>query len=161
MFCPRPDLVDASDVRLPDRVGKRSRANALNIVSVVDQLAGGFNGALGAWMPANVVNRVYSILHMPCHDALMISEDPWGGKRVLLPTGVGYILGRRPKRQYNRDSCLEDAKWPLQRRTSGHGTCATGTATWGGVVCSVGIASEPWRADTAIRFTAMPMARAP
>jgi hypothetical protein len=40
-------------------------ANAIDIATVINKTASGFEGLLGAWMPCNVRCRVFAILNVP------------------------------------------------------------------------------------------------
>ena len=67
--CSRPDVVDAGDLDLSDRVAQRPGADAENIVAVIDKTAGGFDRPLGARVPVDVLRRGMPILNMPGHCA--------------------------------------------------------------------------------------------
>ena len=89
MFFPSPDGVDTGYLVSSDRVDERSCADAANIAAVIDKTAGGFDGLLGAWMPHDVVRRVFPILNVPRHSMIRIGPALASGKLVLLLSGMG------------------------------------------------------------------------
>ena len=66
-FRSRPHGVDGGDLLSIDRVGERPGANAIDIATVINKTASGFDGLLGAWMLRDVRCRVFAILNVPHH----------------------------------------------------------------------------------------------
>jgi hypothetical protein len=75
MFCPGPDGINTGDFVFADRIGERPGANAIDIAAIINQMAGRFDGQLGAWIPDDVIHRGQSILNVPCHGH-RIGEKP-------------------------------------------------------------------------------------
>jgi hypothetical protein len=66
-YCPCPEGINTGDFALADRIGERPGANAVDIAAIINQMAGRFDGQLGAGIPGDVIHRAHSILNVPCH----------------------------------------------------------------------------------------------
>jgi hypothetical protein len=62
---PRPEGIDSGDLIFRYRVVERSRADAVNVATLVDKGAGSLNGLFGGCIPRDMVHLVFSILDMP------------------------------------------------------------------------------------------------
>ena|SRR5579859_5860653 len=63
----RPHGIDASNLLFVDRIGERSRADAVNVATAIDQAASGFDRQFGARMPRDMIASFIPILNVPCH----------------------------------------------------------------------------------------------
>jgi hypothetical protein len=60
-FLFHPNGIDAGDLGFADRVVKRPDTDAVNILAVIEKMASGFDGLLGAWVAREPVYPVVSV----------------------------------------------------------------------------------------------------
>ena len=66
-FCPHPFDIDFGDHVFPDgiAIGKRPRADGINIAIVIEQMAGVFDSLLGDRKPVDAIDGLFPVSYVP------------------------------------------------------------------------------------------------